>query len=204
MKFLIKLLPASILLCLCSTYGLAQGSLTPPAKRNFKYAGKIVSTYDKNKDKTIVLIQLMDVEDVEDPRPVGEDTPSNPRQQDRLGFTMFFDYPGEKLATPQYVSIGFTYLALEPRQYGDHLLAAKVDGERITLGKMQVLGTQEVIVRTAYKRYTRRALELVIPYEQFLRLANAKKVKLKLGDIEFDLSKDHLEAVRDLASRTVP
>ncbi len=204
MKFLIKLLHASILLCLCATFGLAQGALTPPAKRNFKYAGKIVSTYDKSKDKTIVLIQLMDVEDVEDPRPVWEDTPSKPRQQDRLGLTMFFGYPGEKLATPQYVSIGFTYIALEPQQYGDHLLSAKIDGERITLGKMQVLGTQEVIVRTAYKRYTRRALELVIPYEQFLRLANAKKVKMKLGETEFDLSKDHLEAVRDLASRTVP
>jgi hypothetical protein len=193
-----------MLLGLFSLSGLAQGALTPPAKRNFKYDGKIVSTYDKEKDRTIVLIQLMDVKDVEDPRPVWEDSPTKPRQQDKLGFTMFFDYPGTTLATPKFVSVGFTYLALEPGQYGDHTLTAKVDGERITLGKMQVLRTQEVIVRTAYKRYTRRALELVIPYEQFLRLANAKKVKMKLGNTDFDLSKDHLEAVRDLASRTVP
>jgi hypothetical protein len=203
-KFLIKLLHASILLCLCTTVGLAQSALTPPPKRDYKYDGKIVSTYDKSKDQTIVLIQLMPVKDVEDPRDILDDTPSKPRREDYLHLTMFFAYPGVQLATPQNVSIGFTYMAFEPQMYGDHLLTAKIDGQRITLGKMQVLRTQEVIVRNAYKRYTRRALELVIPYEQLLRIANAKKVKMKIGDFEFSLSRDHLEAVRDLASRTVP
>ncbi len=37
-----------------------------------------------------------------------------------------------------------------------------------------------------------------------LRLANDKKVKMTLGTFEFHLSKDHLEAIRDLASRTLP
>ena len=57
---------------------------------------------------------------------------------------------------------------------------------------------------SAYKPYTRRVLELNISYEDFLRLANARKVKMKLGDYDFDLSKDQMEALRDLASRTVP
>jgi hypothetical protein len=204
MRLQVKLVTSSILLCLCATLGWAQSAPAPPPKKDYKYEGKIVSTYDKAKDQTLVLIQLMDVKDVEDPRPVTEDSFDKPRSHDRLGFTMFFAYPGETLATPRYVSIGFSYMALDPQRYKDHVLTAKIDGERITLGKMEVLRTQEVIVRTAYKRYTRRALELVIPYEQFLRLANARKVKMKLGDQEFDLSKDHLEAVRDLASRTVP
>jgi hypothetical protein len=204
MKFRFKLLAPSILLCFCSMLGLAQSALTPPPKRDYKYEGKIVSTYDKNEDKTIVLIQLMPVKDVEDPRNILEDTPAKPRQRDRLDFTMFFAYPGEKLVTPQYVSIGFAYLAFEPQRYEGHVLTAKVDGQRINLGKMGVLTTQEVIIPNFYKRYTRRVLELVIPYEQFLQIANAKKVKMKIGDFEFALSKDHLEAVRDLASRTVP
>ena len=204
MKFLVKLLIAPILLCACETIGLAQSALTPPPKRDYKYDGKIVSAYDKVKDQTTVLIQLMPVKDVEDPRDILDDTPSKPRRKDRLDFTIFFAYPGEQLKTPQYVSIGFAYLAFEPQRYEGHVLTAKIDGQRITLGKMEVLRTQEIIVQYAYKRYTRRVLELVIPYEQFLQIATAKKVKMKIGDMEFGLSRDHLEAVRDLASRTVP
>ena len=146
----------------------------------------------------------MRIKSVEDPRPITEDTPRNPRQWDELKLTVFFSYPGQTLTTPKYVSIGFLYLALEPQQYENHNLKAKIDGQWVELGKMDVLGTMEVSVRTAYKRYTRRLLEMTIPYEQFLQLANAKKVKMKLGGVEFDLTKDHLEAIRDLASRTVP
>jgi hypothetical protein len=50
----------------------------------------------------------------------------------------------------------------------------------------------------------KRTLELIVPYEHLLRLANGKKVKMTLGTFEFNLSKDHLEAIRDLASRTLP
>jgi hypothetical protein len=203
MKFLMKIPVVSLMLLIGAASGLAQ-SQTPPPKRSYKYEGKIVSSFNKDKNETVVLIQLMPVKDVEDPRPISESTPSKPRREDRLGITLFFTYPGQTLATPKSVSIGFLYMALEPEQYENHNLRAKIDGTWVELGKMDVLNTQEVIVRYAYKRYTRRALELIIPYDQFLRLANAKKVKLKLGGYEFDLSKDHLEAIRDLASRTVP
>ena len=178
--------------------------LTPPPKRNFKYDGKIVTTYDQLVNETMVLIQMMPVLDVEDPTPILESSADKPRSQDRLGFTMFFTYPGKNLVTPKFVSIGFNYMALDPQRYESHLLSAKIDGERVSLGTMKVLGRKQVVVRYAYKPYTSELLELVIPYEQLLKMANAKKVKLKLGDFGFDLSKDHLEAVRDLASRTVP
>lgn len=182
----------------------SQGKLQPPPKKNYKYDGKIVTTYDKSKNETLVLIQLMPVKDVEDPRPILEDTADHPRDWSRLGFTMFFSYPGESATTPKDVSIGFLYEALEPDRYKGHVLMAKIDGERLTLGKMEVLNTTMVNRRWAYQPYTRRTLELIVPYEQLLRLANAKKVKMTLGSFEFNLSKDHLDAIRDLASRTTP
>jgi hypothetical protein len=177
-------------------------NLQPPAKKNYKYDGKIVTTYDKAKDQTLVLIQLMPVKEAEDPHDIMEDTGQHPRDWSRLGFTMFFSYSGQSVTTPKEVSIGFLYDALEPKYYEGHVLAAKIDGERITLGTMVVLDTK--IVERKWARYTRRTLELVVPYEQLLRLANAKKVKMTLGSFEFTLSKDHLEAIRDLASRTTP
>jgi hypothetical protein len=205
MNFLAKILLLTLVLFGGSSLAESQtANLTPPPKKSYKYDGKIVSSFDRDKNETVVLIQLMPIRDVEDPRPITEDTPANPRQQDRLGMTLFFAYPGQTLVTPKYVSIGFLYLALDPERYENHQLKAKIDGTWTELGKMDVLRTQEVIVRNAYKRYTRRALEMSIPYEQLLQLANARKVKMKLGGVEFDLAKDHLEAIRDLASRTVP
>jgi hypothetical protein len=69
---------------------------------------------------------------------------------------------------------------------------------------MELKRQRSVIVPRAYKPYTWAALEMTIPYQQFLSLANAKRVKMKLGEVDFDLNKDHLEAIRDLASRTAP
>jgi hypothetical protein len=197
----------AVLVCglMISSYAWAQGpNLSPPPKRNYKYDGKVVSTYDKTKDATTVLIQLMPVKEVEDPHPILEHSPHYPRDWSRLELTSFFVYSGQRLVTPKYVSIGIVYLALDPQRYESHVLAAKIDGDPIVFGKMDVLRTQSVIIRFAYKPYTRRTLEIVVPYEQLLRLANAKKVKLKLGDYEFSLSKDHMDAIKDLASRTVP
>jgi hypothetical protein len=144
----------------------------------------------------------MPVKGAEDPMPLEEVSALNPRDWSRLDLTLFFSYPGTALSTPTHVSVGFLYEAFEPARYRDHTLSAKIDGQKLQLGKMDVLSTTKVARRFAYK--TRRTLELVIPYEQLLQLANAKNVKLKLGDFDFNLSHDHLEAIRDLASRTVP
>lgn len=202
-----KVQHAGLLLCALALgcHALAQAPTPPvPPKQNYKYEGKIVSTYDKAKDVTAVLIQFMPVKDVEDPRPLLEHSSDKPRDWAQLDLTLFFSYPGRELVTPKYLSIGMIYLALDPHRYESHTLSAKIDSERITFGKMDVLNTTSVMMRFAYKPYTRRAPEIVIPYEQLLRLANAKKVKLKLGEYEFSLSKDHMDAIKDLASRTVP
>src|SRR5687768_1768159 len=137
-----KVQHAGLLICALAlgSHALAQAP-TPqvPPKRNYKYEGKIVSTYDKAKDATTVLIQLMPVKDVEDPRPILEHSADKPRDWSRLDLTLFFSYPGRELVTPKYVSIGMVYLAFEPQRYESHTLSAKIDGERITFGKMDVL-----------------------------------------------------------------
>ena len=188
---------------------LAQNAgLKPPPKRNYKYEGKVISTYEKEKDLTVVLIQLMPIKEGQDPNYDFELRGSGdwPRfgMPERLDFSIYFSYPGRTLATPEQVLIGFLYVAFDPQSYESHSLTAKIDGEEVDFGTMRVLRRREIYARGAYKPYTGVHLETSIPYETLLRMANARKVKMKLGKVRFDLNKDHMEAIRDLASRTVP
>lgn len=211
MKRLAQLLLTACALALGAQAARAQDAgLKPPAKRKFNYTGKIVTNYDPAKDRTMVLIQLMPVKEGEDPafdpdlrqrESLGQ---APGRIPERLQFSMYFTYPGQTLATPPYVSVGFVYVALDPKRYESHELSAKVDGEKIELGRMQVVADKSIAVVGGYRPYTQRVLDMTIPYEQFLRIANAKRVKMRLGELDFDLTKDHLEAIRDLASRTAP
>ena len=47
----------------------------------------------------------------------------------------------------------------------------------------------------------RGVLGVSVPCEIFAKVANAKKVKMRLGDRNFDLGKEHLGPLRDLAGR---
>ena len=38
-----------------------------------------------------------------------------------------------------------------------------------------------------------------LPAETFLKIANAKKAEMRLGAVEFELAKDHLKALHELA-----
>jgi hypothetical protein len=179
-------------------------NLTPPPKRHYKYDGKVVKSFDKTLDQTVIALELMAIKDVEDPHSILDQSADHPHQYDRLQFSLGFTYPGKTLVTPKFIEVAVMYVALDPQKYEGHILSAKMDNERVELGRMSVRYRNLVEHRFSYKPYTSVALEMSISYEQLLRLANAKKVKMMLGKFEFDLDEDHLDAIRDLASRTVP
>lgn len=190
----------TILICLTFLVTQAQESqLTPPAKRKFKYDGKIETTYDPARDQSMVFFKLIPIKQLEEPKDMHEVQFSD----ERMELTAYFAYPGQTLITPKWVTIGFLSYTENPQKYKDHRLSVKVDGQWVELGTMKVLS------KVTYERRIRLPLvqqtsELPVPYQQFLLLANAKKVKVKLGSEEFDLEKKHLEAIRDLAAHTVP
>jgi len=123
---------------------------------------------------------------------------------ERLDLLMYFAYSGQTLATPKWVGIGIASSIYEPKQYGDYTLTIVCDKQPIHVGKMIVHDRGEI--RYAPRRPTVKIqrLEASIPYEQFLSIANARKVKLRIGHKEFPLDPQNLEAIRDLASRTAP
>ncbi len=193
-----------LLLFVSASFGQTQtANLKPPPRRNYKYTGKIVSTFDSDKNQTIVLIQLMEVKEGQIPAFQNAYNPL-PRTLDNLYMTWFFAYPGKTPETPKFVSVGFTYRAGRKELYESRVLKAKIDGEKVELGKMEQLAEVKLVRMERGQIYYTAALEMTIPYELFLRIANAKKVKMQLGELDFNFSDDHREAVRDLASRTAP
>lgn len=197
----ILLILATVFTTLSVNYITAQVSAqTPPAKRKFQYDGKIETTYDEAKDRTLVFFKLMRIKSVED---VPETYSLKQWSDERLELTMYFAYPGKKFQTPEWVTIGFLSSTERPQRYTDYALVAKADKQSIDLGTMKVLQTINY-ARRGQLPLIRQTMELAIPYQEFLRLANAKKVSMRIGSAEFDLEKELLEAIRDLAAHTLP
>jgi hypothetical protein len=123
---------------------------------------------------------------------------------ERLDLSMYFTYPGQTLATPEWVGIGIASAIYDPKQYGDYTLTIVRDNQAMNVGKMTVHDRGEIRYDARRPTVKVQLLEASMPYEQFLSMANAKKVKLRIGHKEFPLDRQNLEAIRDLASRTVP
>jgi len=176
------------------------GAQSVPAKRKFKYSGKIESTYDKTKDETLVFFNLMRIRAATNLEWDGAAVTSD----ERVGFSMYFTYPGQKLTTPKWVGIGIASVTHEPKQYGDYKLTIVADNQTLSIGTLTVhdKGTTRSSPQQAVGRV--QMLEGTISYEQFLQIANARKVKMQIGYKELPLDTENLEAIRDLASHTIP
>ena len=172
---------------------------SPPAKRKFKYNGKVESTFDQSKNQSIVYFRLIPIKALEEPK----ETYAVQFSDERLEFTSYFAHQGQKLITPDWITLGFLSATESPKKYGDRKLMVKMDGQWIDFGPMKVLSTTNY-ARRGQLPLIQDTMELPIRYQQFLMLANANKIKVKLGGVEFDLEKEHLEAIRDLAAHTVP
>jgi len=193
----IPLLVLVLTLCLPS---FAQSPQRVPAKRKYNYPGKIESTYNKSKDETMLFFKLMPITAGRELEWKGTSTTSD----ERLEFSMYFTCIGRTLATPKFVGIGIASAIYEPKQYGDYTLTIIRDNQAMSVGTMTAYDRGEVRYDALRPTVKIQLLEGAVPYEQFLSMANAKKVKVRIGHKEFPLDKENLEAIRDLASRTVP
>jgi hypothetical protein len=117
--------------------------------------------------------------------------------------TAGFTYTGKLTSPPERVHISFVRdSADEPtllKSEADRLLVLSVDGETVRLGPMP--SVKEVV--TGYSLVTQGFL-LPIPYETFSKIANAKRVGVKLGPLEFNLTDKNLQDFRDLQHRMKP
>ena len=181
-------------------------------KRKFKHRAELVSVYDKAKDQTVVMMRWYRVNwprydekhlDIYN-RPYSEQS----RQDNYLHIQAAFAYPGRNLTT----SPGAVQFDIQIKREGSSgfksqdmpELRAVVDGEHISLGKTLLVSSKTAVTIVRPRQLSYEVLSARFTYQGLLRLVNAKKVVMKIGQLEFELEDTHLEALRDLASRMVP
>ena len=192
---------AGIVLIFCLLSGGAifvsaqNGNLSPPPKRKFRHDSKVETSFDKSKNETFVYLRMMPVNDLFIKEPSFPHAPILLAGGMRL--SVFYYYPGKTQATPQRVNLGFQLGYPDLQNLSDYTLVVKADDQLINLGAMNRLTSDPS--KSAHEYVT---VESALPYDTFLLIANAKKVEMQVGIINFELTENHLEAIRDLASRT--
>jgi hypothetical protein len=78
-------------------------------------------------------------------------------------------------------------------------LSAVADGEKVKLGKMQLINQDVDSHRTV--EVMKEVLEVSIPYQTFTKLALAESLEMKVGNTLFELGDKNLAAFRDLNNR---
>jgi hypothetical protein len=129
-------------------------------------------------------------------------------RDNRLDIQAAFVYPGHVLSsTPEALEFG-----IRVGKEGGPLFKAKespeliavVDGETISLGKALLMKGKTWLDSETTTQRTFAQLSARFTYQGLLRIVRAKKVAMKVGQLQFNLRESNLEALRDLASRMVP
>jgi hypothetical protein len=199
MQFLTAVAMA-IPLAFTSLQAIAQqdGNATP--QRIFTDNGKIETSYDQAKEITTVRLMPMQV--------YGEPlASSNYMGSDEARFNASFTYSGRTLrAQPKRVLLSLISTAEDWKYTDFRKLTALVDGKRLKLDPLEHVPSFTVNppANSNSDDYVSQEIAISMPYKTFLRIANGKQVQIRMGPREFGLGKNHLEALRDLATWMVP
>lgn len=167
--------------------------LVPPPKRTFNHNEKIEFDYDRFKNETnaFLFITLKDDESSKYYKP--------------LSLRLSFSFPGKTLVRhPESIFFSvdreFSFQALDYNERFNNPtdLIALADADRLVIPM-----TTSRKDHSAYKYWTDSAYT-TLSYNDFLILANSKKVEFQLENIELQLTENQLEALRDFASRAIP
>jgi hypothetical protein len=169
----------------CTASGFAQKTyceVPPPSP--FKHNALIVTRYDKPAKRMKVVL---------------EHPFSLSRQGDALYLSASFFYADPRLRVRPMLSVAFISVSKEPKYRGAHNLSILTDGVRSPFAA-------PVQYRTAKGEhgFTQEVMQLSLSYDNLLDLIRARKVTASLGSTEFELTNNHLESLREIASLMVP
>lgn len=184
---------------ICATLGLGQHADTT-SQRISAHNGRVEASYDQIKEITTVRLYPMQV--------YGEPLASSQYiGSDEASFNASFTYSGRTLrAQPKRVLFSLTSTSQDWKYTDFRKLTALIDGKRLDLGPLEHVPsfTVNASANADSDDYISQGIAVSLPYKTFLRIANGKKVHIRMGPREFELGKNHLEALRDLATRMVP
>lgn len=185
-----------VLSCVPSGKSQSSGSSSKPKST----CGMVISEFDKSRNETRVQLRPLLLEGgihVD----YGETLQSqNSRGDAGYGvlLNIVYTYQGQAPSKPQSFVIIIGLESKWPMYERERDLSMKLDGEVLPLGPMARA------VQHTNLGFTREELSRPISYEQFMKIANAQKVKINLGKTDFNLTKCHLDALRKLASTVQP
>lgn len=161
-------------------------------------AQSLKTSYDKFEDVTTVTTDLLHVKMLERYEKRGKELVMVRPEVPFWEFTMMamYKFKGEeKPAQPNPFVLGFVTKSSDWAFGGDADLYAIVDGERLKVARMPHGG--EVVKLSSVS--VQETLVTYLSVETFLKIANAKKVEMRLGTYEFELTEDQLKALHTLA-----
>ena len=148
---------------------------------------KIATTYDSGKNKTTVRMAPMQIS-------------GDRGKYHSLHLTPAYSFPGQFPQTPEIIDFELQTVVKARKLRVDLYVVFVVDGEKIFLSsnrwgvKKPVPGRPWVGERLVFR----------MPYETLLKLANAKQASIRMDGIDFELSGDHLRALRAFAETARP
>ena len=158
----------------------------PALSQDPKFPEKITTLYDKQTDISAVSIQPMRLNGFFVSDSEGE-----------LSLLAFFTYRGNTLVKPESIGLLFRSVNRPLNRWElsqNQNMEITADADHWKIPEVEIVGSgrsRNTIVES---------LGVSIPCEIFGKIANAKKVKLRLGDRGFELTKQHLTNLRSLAN----
>ena len=170
------------------------------AKRRFKHRGQIVSSYDKSSNKTTVVLN---------PYEIPGSAADQGENKEYFSIMCGFIYQGRTMiGYPETVEFHIISDGTRGFKFDDEkkrTLSIEIDGERIRLGKMTLVRSKHFAFGSSPVNLARNGyleeLSIILTYQGLVKLAEGKKVSLLVGEQKIVLDNEHMEALRDLASR---
>lgn len=175
----IPLLVAIILSFAATGYAQKFCTVAPPSP--FKHNALIVTSYDQRAGRMKTSL--------EHPRVMG----------DGVYLYAAFFYQGQGLRVPPSIDLYFVHPSKKPAYADSHNVSLFADG-----APWPVMTAAQYSTEKGEKGMTLEKTRVTLSYENLVSLLKARRVTARLGFTEFELSFNHLEALREIASLMAP
>jgi hypothetical protein len=118
---------------------------------------------------------------------------------DGLYMRAAFFYQDSRLRTPPTIDIYFVTASKKPRYSDTHDLSILADGRALPQ-----VGAEQYFTEHGERKMTVEKMRLTLSYASLVALTKARRVTVRLGSTEIELSNNHLESLREIASLMAP
>lgn len=161
--------------------GFAQKFCTVSPPSPFHHSGLIATSFDESAGRMKATL--------EHPNTVGNGV---------YLYASFF-YQDRRLRTPPTIDIYFVSASKHPKYRDSHDVSIAAGGGELAHGMRTNYFTE-----SGSKGLTIEKTVITLTYAELLNLIKSNRVTARLGDTEIELTNNHLEALREIASMMVP